>query len=163
MKKGVRVETWKGKRYFVVREKGRIVTYRTYAGSKLTLSQIKEIYKKNNTLRENLKKTVLQHVSEYVDTATTKKDSYYSTKTTKPRQNDAQYVVEGYYGTQHIVGRSHKLGTGFAKTKEQAKAEAWNNFLKALSYTLFSESDADEGLKNIDSVSGLREGWIWYT
>lgn len=159
----IKIEKWKNGRFFVLRNKsGRIIDKRKVEKG-LTKEQIKANYKQNKTFREDTKKQKLKNLSEYTRLKKSNIDSYKSKKPImKAPTKNAQYVVQGYYKKQLIVGRSQKLGDKLAKNSQEAKEEAWENFLYLLGWKVTKKYDDNEGYKHLKEVEHLSEGWVYY-
>ncbi|NCC70893.1 hypothetical protein EOM09_04890 [bacterium] len=169
----VRTEKWiekwtlKGKKIkvFVVRsEKGSLITWRKQAKSGLKKKEAQELYKTNKSFRRDKQVQKLTNYNEI----TILKDSSLNNRnkkiiTPKPytKTKIVQYVVQGYYNKVKITTRSQTIGQKFAKSSNQAKEEAWNNFLKLLSHQN-GKYDEDEGIKMMDKVTNIKEGWVYY-
>ena len=160
----MKVETWRGRWYFVIRDsKGRIVTRRKYRGSGLIKKEAMQIYKQNKTLYKEKTRKKLEKVNEISHLLDSSIKSLESKKPiVEPDTKDGQYIVTGTYKNREIYARSQKKGSAFAKTNEQAKEEAWNSFLRQLSYIILNKSDEDEGIKLLSQVKNLKEGWVYY-
>lgn len=161
------IENWKGTHYFVVRnKKGQIVTKRRQKGSDLTFDEARELYRRNKTFKENVKRqrTKLSNVTEIVTTTQSSIQNRKKPPIKAPSGNNIQYVVQGRYKGQNISARSQNIKAGYAlyKTEELAKEKAWENFLKLLAEREGLAYEADEGLKLIDKVTNIREGWVKY-
>jgi len=163
----LKVENWNGKRVFVVRDnKGRIESRLKYAGSKLTKEQAKQRFKENNTLKKGVKKTI-NKLSNFTEISELRKSSEKGRLTRKtgrvPKAEIIQYMVSGYYKKQRIDARSKKISSYLKNQRQTAKKEAWNNFLKRVHKEILNDGyDSDEGLKLIDKIRNIQEGWVYY-
>lgn len=182
-----KVETWnkgtKKVRVFVLRKKGKLISWSYVKGSKLTKQQAREILNEYGTLkttkvkkkdektgkvvkekqRIKKKRTKLTNFTETVETVkSTIENRSKNPLIDKPKGKIVQYVVEGTYNKKTIVARSQKMGSPLAKDASQAKSEAWTSFLERLAKASGIDYDADEGAKIIDDVSNIREGWVRY-
>jgi len=160
----VKVERWKNKRVYVARnEKGQLLSWRKVAGSKIKLSDAKRLFKRQRSFRKDVQVVRLKKVSEVSELRTSsikKKDS--KPLFAKPKK-DAQYVVSGYHGKKHIVARSFKIGsTTLVKSSQEAKNDAWSRFLMIVGEETMNLYDEDEGIKNIDKIKNIKEGWVYY-
>ncbi len=154
--------------YYVARdEKGRILTSLKQKTSKYDIEQLKEIFKKNKTFnpeikasRETLKNVALK--SSFKQTTLSNRNS--SPISRKPKQT-AMYNVRGYVkigGSKSFEISANSMSDSDISAREK-KAQAWESFLERLSEVNGGEYDADEGTKYINKVSGLKEGWVYFT
>jgi len=148
----------------VIRENGKIAAY-TY--EKISPLKAKQRFKEVGTLRKDfqLKRTTLTNVKEIVLLKSSSIQNRKKKLVSKRPDKNAQYVVEGYYKGNYISARSQRIAASysFITTSQQAKEQAWSNFLARLSEVAGLEYDADEGIKEIDNVTNIREGWVYYT
>lgn len=164
MKQLIKVENWNKKgRYFVARDaNGRFIESRRVKGSKLTKIQATEIYKQNKTFYESIRKELLSKFSEYVNEQPTTISERTTRPSRRPKGTTVQYVVSGWYKKTKIAARSSAIGTPLIKTARQAKEDAWQRFLALLGEKAGVGYDEDEGIKLIDKVKNLKEGWVYY-
>jgi len=158
-------ETWNHKHVWVVRSSGKIQTWRFYKGSRLTKSKAQELYKNNFTLHEDKfkKTTKLTNFNEISTvTSTTIANRGNNLISSPPSGKVIQYVVEGLYKGVVVSARSARVGSKLVNNHNQAKEDAWDNFLGLLSYKAFNVSDEAEGIKVLGKVTNLREGWVVY-
>lgn len=167
----IKVETWRfkgsvrGRRIFVARDnKGRLIETRPYAGSGLTKREASGLFKRNRTFFENVEKRRLENVTEVVSLF----DSSLSARAregviSRPPRRNAQYVIVGYYGSKRVYARSLKLGTPLCETPSQCKSYAWRKFLYNLGNTVSGNYDSNEGLRLLDRVRSVQEGWVYYS
>jgi len=154
-----------GNRYrWEVRQNNKIVSWKYVKGSDLrTLSEVKTRYQDKSTLQKDTKKyTNIKTVERLKETKLI--NGKYPQKTIrKPRAKKIQYQVSGYIGKNHIVGRSQILGSTFASSTEEARDEAWKNFFMQVGDITKNHYSADEGIKQINKVTNLKEGWVVYS
>lgn len=169
-KTGLRREIWKGKAYWVVRDKkGRFVSKTKVKGSKLrTKTQASERIKEKGTFKRGIK-IKRQTLTNFIESTETRKAIEKSWKkpiSTRPKKvsdkEAVMYHVEGTYRGQRIYASSQKFGAKFARDYQQMKDRAWKNFFKRLDQVETGGYDADEGLKILDQVKNLREGWRYF-
>lgn len=170
-------ENWKNVgRVFVARDnKGRLISWRKQKGSRLTVSQAKEIYRETGSFFTTKFKgsQALTNLSENykaVSTSIEQKDK--APRLKEPSGIVVQYYVEGYYGKSYIVARSNKMYSPGINTATKAKQQAWNSFLAILGWYATGKQvtakgvklnyDADEGINYIEEVTRLKEGWVYY-
>lgn len=174
----LKLQRWKKgnkrRNVFVDRDdKGKLISWHYQKGTKLSLTRARQIYSEYKTLKkvkgERIKKQkeVLTNFRTITRTIPTKagKDGNLKRKNiafSKPRGTFHQYVIEGKLNGQTIYVRSHKVGTREAKTSREAKEWAWETFLERISDESGAGYDADEGIKYLDDVTDLREGWVSY-
>jgi len=174
----INIETWKnGKRYIVAREKGRLIQVRKQSGSNIkTKRQAMELFKKNNSfhkdlVRERLTKTTVNYKLKKVNINFQGTEQQFSEELTKWKKSkpiykpkySSMYLVQGIYNGKRISATSHKIGTADVRNKDDARNDAWLNFLRLLSKNYNSEMyDAGEGIKQLDKVSNIQEGWVWF-
>jgi len=111
------------------------------------------IYKKNNTLFEDYKKTKLKKVTEVSD---------YRPAARRPAKTRSQYIVEVKLSDGHVIqARSQRHGIEYSKG--DMRREAWDNASRMAAYYWTGESDTETGLRiiNEDSVN-VREGVVHY-
>jgi len=160
-----------GRRYvYVAYDNGKRTSFRYVKGSDLTLNEAKELYKENKTFKRDVKRTEFKKVVEIVKTREVKrsKDGKFDLRgrPTEPKHIRAQYVVEGYVKKDKksvcVVARSQSLTDGISK--EEAKQKAWESFYEKVSETIYGNGvyDADEGIKHLNKITNLREGWVYY-
>lgn len=165
----VKREFWKGTSYFVARDsKGIIRAKIKEKDSKLTYENAKELYKENGTFTRQIKRervflTNMYENSEYKRTSLNNR--FKKPELTKPKGNNVQYYVSGELNGKTIVGRSHfiRKNSIFASNIREAKAEAWNTFLKRIAEESGLSYDEDEGITQIQRIRNLKEGYIWYS
>jgi hypothetical protein len=162
--KKIKVENWKGKRVFTARdEKGRLISWRYYKNSGLNKKTASIIFKENKSFNRDKSIQKLSNVREITILKSSNINSRQTKKLITPRPDkQAQYIVQGYYMNKRIIARSQKVGSALSKTSQDAKEYAWNNFLLMLGQEATQNYDADEGIKEIDKVKGLKEGWVYY-
>ena len=81
----------------------------------------------------------------------------------KPKYKVTQYIVEARYKGKLVVGRSQRVGPDtLSKTAKEAKERAWTNFINRLADAAGFGYDEDEGIKQLDKITNLREGWVYY-
>lgn len=157
----ISIEEWKGGiRMGVVREDGVIRARRPIKDyESVTVDDLKRVYNSNNTLFENRRR--LTNFYETHDLVDVKRDR--KSPVSRPPRDTAQYLVSGVVRGRIIERRSHKLGTPLASSPEKAREYAWNSFLKQLGAIMGDSYSADEGSKFLDSVTNVKEGWVYYT
>lgn len=175
----VYVEKWKTKKtgkkhkFYVVRnEKGYILEKRPVRYSNLTLSQIKDIYKENNSLYRDIVRTrdKLTNFTEYSKMFKSSYDNRYkpisSIITKKPSAKYVQYAIEGYYNNRYIAVRSQKIGyegSFRADNTRHARKEAWQSFIeRATADKEGYYNDNAEKLFKPDKLTNVREGFVYY-
>jgi len=160
----VKIESWtlsdgKTIRMAVARDNGRIKSRRPVQGSGISSDQeFKSIYSRNKTLYED--RVRLSNVIERVRTSPVRKNL--DKPANPPPENEAQYVVSGVVNGRRISRRSPKLGSPSARSAQEAREYAYNNFYKEVGVILGDGYDANEGFKYQDKVTGLKEGWVYY-
>lgn len=152
---GVHVETWNRKKRVVARsESGKIITYSKYS-RKVGLEKYTQIYKKNKTFDENLKRTQLSHVTEY-------EYRYTPTSTRKVRtRGKVQYAITARDGNQRIYARSRISEPG--ANKKVLREDAYAALYKRIGGDA-GGYDVDKG-KRVFSENNMHiesEGLIWY-
>lgn len=166
------IENWKGKRFVVARSNGKFVTFRNIDGSRFQdydLSDFKRIYSDTGTFYENKYKRKLTNVSEVVQLENTSLNDRFGAPVKKPRVNNPQYIVSGFYRGKEVHARSLKLGTPLCETRQQCKDYAWKRFMYVLGAKVAGKevntdpADLDRGLRSINQVYGIREGWVYYS
>lgn len=157
-KDGVFIKTQKGKKYYIAVENGNVVDKKLVKGSKSTLESERLNYKQNKTLNSNIskRKVKLTYMTEVTLSAKA------NIKIKKPRAKIVQYMCEGDFQKQHIVARSQKIGSPFARNKTEAIKTARENFIKRISYIYYNDSDKDERELLQAKVTNYREGWVYY-
>jgi len=182
----VKVRNLFGKRFIVVQKSKtdkRIVTARRWKKD-FTLSQARKVYKKNNTLRENVERFTLSNVEEFtVYGSDAKKSSDLITKENaqkefgdivsdtnvlRPGNISSRTAMRGQYVVSFILkngavvsARSNQYDTPIPV--DQAREEALRRALGRLAYEVQGFSDVDEALflfKN--NTIKMREGIIYY-
>ena len=157
----VKREKW-GRRYvYVVRVKGKLQTWKNVRGSKQKLPTLRRIYKLNKTFNPQIKltKEKLTNVTLISKTKTSSIDERNKPAITTKPSKKAMYSVEGYINGERIVANSMTDSDIPAKRK---KRDAWESFLERVSQVSGGDYDADEGLKYINQVKNIREGWVYY-
>lgn len=174
----LKLQRWKvgdkKRNVFVDRDsKGRLISWHYQKGTKLSLTRARQVYAEYKTLKkangERIKKrkellTNFRTITRTIPTHATKEGELKRKKIafSKPSGTFHQYVIEGKINGQRIYVRSHKVGTREAKTSREAKEWAWETFLERISDESGGGYDADEGIKYLDDVTDLREGWVSY-
>lgn len=174
--KEIKRENWKGRYVWTARDnKGILRSWGNVKNSKLTKQKAIEVYKEYKTfktvkingekIRVKKESTKLTKLSENILVFKTTKESRNTNKTPlrKPTGKVVQYIVQGDINNTTVYGRSQAIGEKFAGNSRSAKEEAWNNFIARLNVTVTGgASDEDEGLKYINDVTNLKEGWVTY-
>ena len=162
------------KKYWVARENGKIKTLRPVTESKIqSLQEARNIYKKTGTFytdrfKSDTKLTNVTEVSEtrpsqFVTSVTEKQSTLRQLQkpTPKPRQAiNPAYVVEGLYEGRTIASRS--LTRSAYQSDEEARNDAWDNFLRGVATTIGQSSDAEEGIRLLSKIRDVKEGWVYY-
>jgi len=176
LKKLVKVEIFKGKRYIVARNpNGTFDQRRPYKGTQAigNINHFREIYKNQRSLDENVTRTVVsgrQGTIQHTEFVTTGLDKRNTKPIAKPR-GKASYFVSGEVikkGKRITVGgTSLKKGTSSdTQTSAQCKERAWETFLANVGAVLRGNEhyDEDEGIRQIENgrVENIREGWVRY-
>lgn len=163
-------ENWKGKYYFVVRDSKKRIRAKTYVKG-WTKQSAQSYYEDYKTFKKSSKGKPLKLDSDKLTNFTENtllsnsnignKDSRTIYK--RPKGKKVQYVVQGVYKKSLVVARSPFIDGDRVNNAREAKEMAWDNFLKRLSKKAgFVDYDADEGVKVIDDVTNIKEGWVWY-
>jgi hypothetical protein len=153
-------------RYFVQRDnKGHILEKRAVKGSKLNLNEAREIYKHNKTFYSDRKRIKLTNVSQYIYS----RDSSLQERSSKPMNTPTGkgkkcYYVSGTISTGKfkritITRTSLHLGLPTCETPQKCKEDAWRRFIRGLGTLGGIGSDYDEGMRLIDKVKNIEEGW----
>lgn len=164
---GVKLETWKGKKVVVARnKKGQILDLSRKKDT--NIAEIRERFKKTGSVRKNItkKREKLTNFTEVIQTAPTNENRKPKARLSRPKAALVQYVVSGIYQGNKVTARSQKIGgNSLINTAKGAKDQAWNNFLSRLGEIAdpSAQYDADTGKQVIDKVRNLREGWVYYT
>ena len=167
----IKYENWKGKRYVVAREEGKIIQRRALKGSGFqNKTDALRIFKKNNTFYEDRQRTKLRNVTENTYLKKVKfnyqNPTPWLTKPIKKPRGKALYQVQGMFRGKMVYGRSHRKGSviGLAETSAKAKQEAWDNFLRIIGEIETGNYDADEGITVVENnqVTNISEGWVFY-
>ena len=149
-------EKWKNKYFWVVRNKGKLVTHRKYS-KKLNKELIFSIYKNNNTLYANIKKNRLKtkNYSEYV--IDDLKENIKKPKQIKSRPYRYQItaIIEGEY----INANSRTTNWGNVR---QARNEAYQRFYYAVSKKVNGTTDEDEGKVISQNIRDIDERIVYY-
>lgn len=182
----VHVETWRHRRYVVIRgHRGGIISQARYS-SKIGLAEYNKIYHKNSTLNPNLRKTSRSgwKVDEYSQTM---KYDYKKKKVLdKPVKFNSQPKVQEYLRTlepreRKVAGKARvqyyihttvkgKDVTGLSdsvlrRNYRAGRKQAYLRFLDALSYTLIGHTDQEYAEDWLDKHgwTHVDEGIKWYT
>lgn len=159
----VKREKWKSKGFvYTVRDNGKLISWKKSAKG-FTLLKAQTIYKQNRSFQENITKTRLRNVSEYV-VKVKSVGNYYTGSPGKSRRipKESQYFVSGMFKGREITARSYKIGTGPVQTRQDAYKNAWESFLMRLSQESGGKYDEDEGYAKLGKVKDIREGWVYY-
>ena len=154
-----------GNRYrWEVRKDNKIVSWQYVKGSDLkSLSEVKERFDDKSTLQKDTKKYTNIQTKERLHDTKLINGKFPEKTIRKPRAKKIQYQVSGYIDKNLIVGRSQILGLTFASSPEEARKEAWNNFFMQVGDITKNHYNADEGMKQINKVKNLQEGWVVYS
>lgn len=116
---------------------------------KFTLKKAKSLFKKNNTLQENIQRVSLKTrpFDEFIDN---------SKNPTRPRNRPFRFFVSGLLKDGRTVAASSRMQ--FWESILEAKSEAEKRFFEMLAFTIKDVYDADEGLKLIDNVVSIEKG-----
>jgi len=169
-KYSVKIEKYRNKRYYTARTLiGKIASRILVKGSEINLDSARVRMEQNGTLRKGQKaeRTDLTNFKEYT---ITKKSSLENrnkpVKLKKPpidrksgKKQILMYQVRGYIGKTLIVANSMANSNRPAR---EMKEEAWDNFEKLVTKHYTKGYDSDEGLKYLDNVTNIREGWVKY-
>jgi hypothetical protein len=176
-KNPVQIITIKKKRYYQARDsKGHILATKQVKGSKMTVKQANDVFKKYQSLDRGVyasrrrlgdnSKTVLRTKITSVSIKERKSES--GVKLKPMTKGVTMYVCQGTFRRKEIATTSDKLGTGEAVTRNDAVKQARTRFWKKIGYIIEnknlpgSDGDEDLGLENISSVSNYKEGWVNY-
>lgn len=153
-----------GNRYrWEVRRNNKIISWQYVKGSDLrTLQDVKERYEDKSTLKPRTKRYTNVQTEERLKDTKLINGKLPEKIPRKPRAKKIQYQVSGYIDKVHIVGRSQILGSAFAQDVNQARNEAWQNFFKQVGENQRNHYSVDEGMKHIDKIRNLQEGWVIY-
>lgn len=163
----VKRENWKGTYQWVARsDKNKIITRRRLKGSKLSKQRAIDLFSSNGTFHANRYKKV-EKMKNVTEVSTMKETSlnlrYKKPYSSQPKYKVTQYVIEAEYKGKTVAGRSQRVGKDtLSRTAKEAKERAWTNFINRLSEAAGFGYDEDEGIKLIDRVKNLREGWVYY-
>lgn len=154
-------EKWNGKYVYVAREKGKVVCHVKAQGSNTNLKQLEEKYKEYGSFNTDYKTTRLKLskvtlISQVKET--TLKDKDKGVFKSPPRRR-AMYSVEGEINGYLIVANS-QIDEDI--TPREKKSNAWKSFLMRVDEYMTGGYDENEGLKYVDSVHNLKEGWVYY-
>lgn len=171
VKVSIKYENWKGTRYAVARIDGRIDQRRKVKGTGLKKQDFVDLYKKQNSFYKNRIRDRRRHVTENtwlkdVKLETGENPSWNRKPIRKPDEPKAQYMVQGLVNGRMYYGRSPKVGTyPWIQTSQEAKKEAWDNFLKRIGKEQGLAYQVDEGISIIEDgrVRNIKEGWVYYT
>lgn len=161
-------ENWNKNRRWVARDsKGRFVSW---TKEKISKARAEEIFNSNKTFkktktgkrikREESKLSNFKEITEVSQSSINNRDERRIER--QPKAPIVQYVVQGFYKGSLISARSQKIGSKLTKDKRKAKDRAWTSFLERIAQVSGFDYDADEGLKEIDNVSNIKEGWVYY-
>jgi hypothetical protein len=156
---------------YVVRDiNGRFIARLAVKGSGINLATAKKIYDKNKTLTKSKdgkewvsrSKQSFTNVNSYTNTVSSSyKDRKGKLLIDRPIATVVQYQVSGIYKGTLYRRHSDKLS---GERSRFARDQAWERFLELISSlgTNRQISDESEGLKYIDEVTDIREGWVYY-
>ena len=173
----VKVENWNGKRVFVARQDGRILTWRRYKGSGLLLDDAVRILKQNNTFYKNRvkKKTRASNFNETVISRNARIDPQNPNplrgRGVRRPKGKVRYFVRGEYGGQEIYASSMTVGVeghpNAVRNAREARAKAWQFFLEkvgavAMGLENYGQKTYLKGVNyfNQGVVENVQEGWI---
>ena len=148
----IKRERWKNKYVVVVRERGKIATWKKYS-KKEKIKTLKNRYKKNGSLIKDVKVTKLKNVKEIVNLTSNPKI---------PTGVMYSYYFQGILkdGTK-ITARSLQHPKGYPVKKAMREAE--ESFYERLAQSQGLKYDEDEGIKIAPKVlRKLKHGVVYY-
>jgi len=166
----INVVSRRGKRFFVAKDKNKIIATRKVEGSKLNKQSATNIFRRNNTFFQDRKKSkiVLSNTTEYTTSTTFKPKSYSETQKrslikSNPRIR-VQYFVKFFLKNNNsVVARSTQRTNPSNKARKEMRNEAYENALERLSKVIKGNVyDIDDGIEVFDKVIKIEEGYIWY-
>ena len=185
--KTLKYEVWKdgAKRVVVRSSSGKILARRKVKGTGLKKIDFLNIFKENNTLYENRKRTLLgrgrpTNFTENVYTGAKYEYDFTNpnndapdprkTKPVKKPRGKALYVVSGVFRGKRYYGRSTIKGREVAgltvRTSAEAKEMAWNNLLGVIAMQSEGHNSGDTvfGYEMIEQygITNIREEWVFY-
>lgn len=149
-------ENWKGTYVYVARNNGKLITYIKQKNTKLRKTQLQERFKLQNTFKSGVRiqRERLTNVIEVRETTQSSADRKRVTPIKQPRKQ-ALYEVSGTIGNKLIVARSSYEDTNKRDT-------AWESFFERVAQSQGDEYSADDGMKYINKIRNIREGWVYY-
>jgi hypothetical protein len=168
----------RGKRFFVVvrDDDNNVLSSRRWSQTRFNLAFAREKFRLQGSLQDGVSvNRKLSKLDEFTQmkAVTRKKDGTFGrrrlSKPPRAAQDDrgrmiVQYQVTGTFRGVRITGRSSKLGTPLSKTPDDARERAYKNFFARIGNLAQGQIgyDSDTGMKFIDEVKNVVEGWVYY-
>lgn len=154
----VKREKWGNKFVYTARQRGKLITWSNVKGSKLTIIDAKEVFKRKGSFDPKAPKIERIFLKNVIET------TVFGRKPPKVRNSQLQAVAAGYINGKFIKRSSGKIGTDLGlRNKKDAIEHAKDNFYATVAAMHGHDSDPVIGRELWGEDRPIQIYWKYYS